>query len=173
MVSLTRSAGVAPAGERRGVREPCSRFFGGGSASTPSLRTDGTRLYVGDNFGKLIALNADCSDAWELDLGAKIFGSIAVSSDNDELYASSNQGVFKVIDEGDPGVLQWSAALDVFEIPPDPQFAGFQNRNLNLVGLGANGLFVQAGAGGNAGPTNVGIAQLDRDAGDPVLRRGQ
>jgi hypothetical protein len=132
------------------------------------LRTDGTRLYVGDNFGKLIALNPDCTDAWELDLGTQIFGSIAVSSDNGELYASSGAGVFKVVDEGDQGVLQWSAPLDVFEIPPPLQAAGFVNLNLNLVGIGANGLFVQAGAGVVAGttlPVTVGIAQLDRDSG--------
>lgn len=151
------------------VVEACSRFFEGGSASTPTLRTDGTRLYVGDDFGRLIALNPDCSDAWELDLGTQIFGSIAASSDNGEVYASSAAGIFKVIDEGDQGVLQWSAPLDVFEIPPPLQAAGFRNLNLNLVGIGANGLFVQAGAGVLAGttalPITVGIAQLDRDTG--------
>jgi hypothetical protein len=160
---------LVPNGSGYQVVEACSRFFEGGSASTPALRTDGTRLYVGDNFGKLIALNPDCSDAWELDLGRQIFGSIAVSSDNGELYASSANGVFKVVDEGDQGVLQWSAPLDVFEIPPPLQAAGFVNLNLNLVGIGANGLFVQAGAGVVAGttvlPVTVGIAQLDRDTG--------
>jgi outer membrane protein assembly factor BamB len=150
------------------VAEACSRFFDGGSASTPALRTDGTRLYLGDNFGKLIALNPDCSDAWQLDLGTQILGSIAVSSDNGEVYASSATGVFQVVDEGDHGVLRWSAPLDVFEIPPSLQAAGFANLNLNLVGIGANGLFVQAGAGlatDTALPVNVGIAHLDRDTG--------
>jgi outer membrane protein assembly factor BamB len=160
---------LVPNGSGYQVVEACSRFFEGGSASTPALRTDGTRLYVGDNFGKLIALNPDCSDAWELDLGRQIFGSIAVSSDNGELYASSANGVFKVVDEGDQGVLQWSAPLDVFEIPPPLQAAGFVNLNLNLVGIGANGLFVQAGAGLPSGttvlPVTVGIAHLDRDTG--------
>jgi outer membrane protein assembly factor BamB len=160
---------LVPNGSGYQVVEACSRFFEGGSASTPALRTDGTRLYLGDNFGKLIALNPDCSDAWELDLGRQIFGSIAVSSDNGELYASSADGVFKVVDEGDQGVLQWSAPLDVFEIPPPLQAAGFVNLNLNLVGIGANGLFVQAAAGLPTStlvlPVTVGIAHLDRDTG--------
>lgn len=153
--------------------EVCHRSFAGGSAATPDVTKDGSRLYVADNFGKLIAVNAaDCSTVWELQLASQIFGSVATSSDNREIYAANALGVFKVVDEGDHARLAWTANLDVYNIPPALQSAGFRPLNLLLTGAGANGVFVHLGAGRLLSPTSplslpvrTGIAHLDRDTG--------
>ena len=146
------------------IVEACHRSFAGGSASTPTLRADGTRIYLGDNFGKLLAIDDSCNDVWEVDLGSQIFGSVAVSADNREVYASTQLGISKVTDEGAVGALVWTANLDVFDLAP-----GQQNLNMNLVAIGANGLAFQAGAGvilNNVSiPSLVGVGALDRDTG--------
>jgi outer membrane protein assembly factor BamB len=146
------------------VVEACHRSFVGGSATTPALRTDGTRVYVGDNAGKLLALARDCSLLWEVDLGSQIYGSIAVASDKAEIYASTQEGIAKVIDADTSGTFVWLADLDVFNLA-----SGARNLNLNLVAIGANGLGFQAGAGailnGVALPNPVGAGVLDRETG--------
>ena len=148
----------------RMIVEACHRSFAGGSASTPTLRADGTRVYLGDNFGKLLAIDDSCNDVWEIDLGSQILGSVAVSVDNHEVYAATQLGISKVIDEGTVGTLAWTADLDVFDLAP-----GQQNLNMNLVTIGANGLAFQAGAGvilnNVAIPSLVGVGLLDRDTG--------
>ena len=146
------------------IAEACHRSFTGGSASTPTLSADGTRVYVGDNFGALIAVEADCQDAWSLNVGAQIFGSVSVPADKREVYASTQQGIVKVVDAGASGTLLWSANLDVFDLAP-----GQSNLNMNLVATAENGLAFQAGAGvvlnGTALPSIVGTGILDRDTG--------
>ena len=63
------------------LAEVCHRSFPGGSASTPTLGWDGTRVYLGDAVGALIAIDADdCSVAWSVPLDAQIFGSVAAAS---------------------------------------------------------------------------------------------
>lgn len=146
------------------VVEACHRPLVGGSATTPALRSDGTRVYVGDNAGKLLALDRDCSLLWELDLGSQIYGSIAVASDKAEIYASTQEGIAKVLDADTSGTLVWLADLDVFNLA-----SGARNLNLNLIAIGANGLGFQAGAGsilnGVALPNPVGAGVLDRETG--------
>ena len=61
-------------------RRSCHRSFSGGSASTPALRRDGSRVYVGDNIGNLIAIDSACNDAWSIPVGGQITGSIGVAS---------------------------------------------------------------------------------------------
>jgi outer membrane protein assembly factor BamB len=149
--------------------EVCRKTFAGGSASTPALNPDGTRVYFGDNFGTLIAIDQDCNDAWTLDVGDQIFGSIGVSSDNDELYASFDGGIVQVIDEGSQGVLNWRQEFDLFTsnvLPP----AAVTTRNLNLVGIGANGAYFLAGGSlvtgvGEPLVVTTGVGVLDRDTG--------
>jgi hypothetical protein len=80
---------LVPSGAGHDIVEVCHRSFAGGTASTPTLSADGSRIYLGDNFGKLLAIKDDCSDAWELDLGAQIFGSVSVPGENHEIFASS------------------------------------------------------------------------------------
>lgn len=151
--------------------EVCHRSFSGGSASTPTLGQDGTRVYLGDNVGALIAINADdCSDAWEVPLDSQIFGSVTAASDGREIYAASAAGVFQVIDEGTGGRRGWTAMLDLYDVPPD--LASMSGINLLLTGAGANGLLIHAGVGartpeGQSLPVRTGIAHIDRLTGAP------
>ena len=77
-------------GARWALEEVCQRNFTGGSASTPTLGANGTRVYLGDDVGALIAIDAEtCGDAWEVPLDSQIFGSVAASSDGREIYAAT------------------------------------------------------------------------------------
>jgi outer membrane protein assembly factor BamB len=149
-------------GDKHDIVEVCHASFEGGSASTPALRTDGTRGYVADNVGKLIAIDtADCSKVWEVDVGKQIRGSVGVSSDNNEIYAATRAGIFQVIDQGDAGVVNWMSDLDAFDLPPE-----MIPMNMTVVSVGANAVSFQIGAG--FPPDRVvteGIAQLDRETG--------
>jgi outer membrane protein assembly factor BamB len=147
------------------VHELFHTSFVGGSASSPALNADGTRVYVGDNMGHLIAVDSnDGSKIWELDVGAQIYGSVGVASDNGELYASTAQAVVKVIDTGAAGDEVWRTTADGYT-----PGIGQSNYNLNLAGIGANGIFVHAGAGPIMGttplPLSLGVGLLDRETG--------
>lgn len=146
------------------MQEVCHRSFSGGSASTPTISADGSRVYLGDNTSLLLAIDPDCNDLWSVDVGAQIFGSVAASSDRREIYTSTGLGITKVIDHGSSGSVAWTANLDVFDLAP-----GQQNLNMNLVAIAANGLAFQAGAGvvlnGTALPSIVGTGVLDRETG--------
>ena len=152
---------LVPAGPLWTVAEMCHRSFVGGSASTPALRRDGSRVYVGDNIGNLIAIDSACSDAWSIPVGGQITGSIGVASDNGEMYASTATTIHQVIDGGTTAAIKWSADLDVFDLG-----AGQVVFNQNLAGIGANGIAFQAGAGIVAGASRLtlttGMGILDR-----------
>lgn len=152
------------------LAEICHRSFEGGSASTPTLGQNNTRVYLGDEVGGLLAVKAeDCSDAWSVPLNAQIFGSVAASSDGKEIYAASADGIFQVFDDGAAGRRGWTAALDLYDLPPD--LAGYGGMNLLLAGAGANGLLIHTGVGIRAGtqalPVRTGIAHVDRVTGQP------
>src|SRR5262249_45107217 len=155
---------VVPDGAGWTLAEVCHRNFSGGSASTPTLGQNGTRVYLGDNAGTLIAIDAnDCSEAWSVPLDSQIFGSVAVASDDHEVYAGSAAGIFQVFDEGDHGRRGWTAAVDLYDIPPD--LSTYGGMNLLLAGVGANGLLIQAGVGlrgAQALPVRTGLAHVDR-----------
>jgi outer membrane protein assembly factor BamB len=143
------------------VVEACHRYFAGGSASTPALRADGTRIYVGDNEGKLIAVDSTCNDLWTLEIGAQIVASVGVASDNEELYVATKQNIIQVIDLGSSAVVGWTADLDVWNLP-----SGHETTNLNLVSIGANAVSFQAGAGTSENlPRTTGVGVLDRATG--------
>jgi hypothetical protein len=151
-------------GPRYDAVEACHRSFSGGSASTPALRTDGTRAYVGDAVGNLIAVDNGCNDAWTLNIGAKIIGSVGVPSDNGELYAATMDDIIQVIDQGASGIVGWTANLDVYDTT-------LTQYNMNLVSIGANAVSFQAGAGtvtasGSNLPLAVGVGILDRATGE-------
>jgi len=156
---------LVPSGGGYDVVEVCHRSFAGGSASTPTLTADGARIYLGDNFGKLLAVRDDCSDAWEVDLGSQIFGSVVVSVDRSEIYASTVQGITKVVDRGGSGEVAWQFLPDVFENLGPSQ----TNFNINLTTAGANGLVFQAGVGyvlaGTPLTVTLGVGVLDRETG--------
>jgi hypothetical protein len=161
---------VVRAGSGWTLAEVCHRNFEGGSASTPTLAQNGTRVYLGDDAGALIAIDAaDCTQAWSVPLDSQIFGSIAASSDGHELYAASAGGIFQVFDDGTGGRRGWTAALDLYDVPPD--LSGYGGMNLLLTGVGANGLLIQAGVGIRTGtqalPVRTGIVHVDRSTGAP------
>lgn len=148
--------------------EICHRNFSGGSASTPTLGQDGTRVYLGDDAGALIAIEAeDCGEAWAVPLDAQIFGSVAASSDGREVYAASANGIFQVFDDGATGRRGWQASLDLYDVPA--ALTGYAGMNLLLTGVGANGLFIHTGVGLTSGttrlPVRTGIAHVDRQTG--------
>ena len=142
----------------------CSQSFPGGSASTPTLRADGQRIYLGDSGQTLLAMDTGCQTVWQLDVGGQIVGSVAVSQDNDEIYVSTGLSVIRVQDEGATAREVWRASMDMFRLRPG-QRAG----NLNLAGVGANGVMIQVGGGialrGQLLPLTVGVALLDRATG--------
>jgi hypothetical protein len=159
---------VSSGGSDYTIVEGCHQFFDGGTASTPGLRADGQRIYMGDAKGNLIAIDDSCNEVWRLDIGTQIVGSVAVSSDNGELYLPTLTDVIKVEDKGTHAEKIWRAPLDAYR-------PGFMQKNFNImtVTVGANGILVQVGSGfvieesGNTIPLplKVGMALLDRETG--------
>jgi len=147
----------------------CRRDFVGGSASTPGISADGSRVYVADNEGNILAIDHDCNVVWTLDVGSQITGSIAVASDNGELYASTQVDLIKVVDQGASGSIAWTADLSVY----NPNSQNFSNFSTLLAGIAANGVSFMAGVGSPPGgvsantglPIKVGYGVLDRDTG--------
>jgi hypothetical protein len=143
------------------VQEACHRYFAGGSASTPALRGDGGRIYIADNLNSLIAVDTSCTEQWTLDIGEQVIASVAVASDNDELYVPSIGAIRQVIDQGGSATVAWTATPEVFDL-------GFFEKagNVNLVSIGANGVSFQYGAGRDeSAPSQVGVGILDRETG--------
>jgi outer membrane protein assembly factor BamB len=139
--------------------------FEGGSACTPTLNADGTRVYVGDNLGSLIAVDASNGlKIWERSVGQQIIGSVSVTADNKEIYAATGQAIIKVIDMGTVSKEIWRSTLDMYK-----PGIGQSNFNLSIVGAGANGIFFHGGAGyvlnGISLPLRVGIGLVDRETG--------
>jgi hypothetical protein len=155
---------LVPNGGGYDVVEACHRPFVGGSASTPALPRDGSRVYVGDNVGNLLAIDTSCNDIWTLPVGGQITGSVGVAADNREVYASTMTSIHRVIDQGTSASIAWTANPDVFDLA-----AGQLTFNQNLVGIGANGIAFQAGAGIPFGtrPLTIttGMGLLDRETG--------
>lgn len=146
-------------------QEQCHAYFAGGSASSPTLSADGQRVYIGDSYRSVLALNTQCQTVWSLDVGSQVVGSLAVSQDNHEIYAATGMSVIKLIDEGARGRQEWKATMDMFNTKV-AQTSG----NLNLAGVGANGVMIHVGAGyalkGQLLPLSMGVALLDRDTGN-------
>lgn len=160
---------VTRAGASATLSIGCTRTFAGGSASTPAMLPDASRAYFGDNDGRLIALDANCGQAWSLDVGGQIVGAIAVSSDNHELYAATQTEIVKVVDAGDHGVVAWHANLDAYV----SENGDHRSYNLLLASIGSNGVGVSIGAGLPPGtlaevalPVAVGYGVLDRETGE-------
>jgi hypothetical protein len=150
------------------VSQHCYTSFAGGSATTPGVQADGSRSYIGDNNGNLIAVDADCNVPWTLPMGSQITGSVAVASDNDELYISTATDIVQVIDNGASASVGWTASIDV----TDPDQANQDDFNMLLAGVGANGVSFMAGGGIPPGvfaniafPMVLGYGLLDRETG--------
>jgi hypothetical protein len=139
--------------------------FQGGTGSTPALSADGRRVYVSDNDGHVIALDAELNELWRVNVGEPLVGSITVASDNNEIYAVTANDVFQLIDQGDSGVISWVAELNGFD--------GYANVDVQSNGLTAtvtaNGVVVMIGGGkevfGRTIMLHVGMGLLDRETG--------
>ncbi len=159
---------LVPNGPLYDVVVVCMVTYDGGSASTPGVRTDGTRIYFGDNEGNLIALDSSCNELWSLDLGSQITGSVTVATDNGEIYASTVDDIFQVLDEGVSASLGWTAEIEAYlEAGP-----GRDNYNMLLASAAANGIGFMAGVGTPPGqlatvalPIKIGYGVLDRVTG--------
>ena len=140
--------------------------FVGGTGSTPSISEDGSRVYVSDNLGDIIALDGQLEELWRHDLGEPAAASIAVSPDNHELYAVTRKDVFKLIDRGDSASQEWVATLDAF--------AGYSDVDVEFQALTptitANGIAISVGGGQSINDRglmlHVGVGLLDRVTGE-------
>ena len=145
------------------VEVGCMAIFEGTSATTPSLRTDGTKIYIGNDAGQLVAYGSECEEVWSINVEAH--ASVAVSTEMNEIYAGSST-ITKIIDVGNSAEIAWQAQLG------EP--LGFLGSNISMIGpsLGINGLYVQLASGFPHLPlSHVGIGILDRETG--VLRSFQ
>ena len=139
--------------------------FQGGTGSTPALSADGSRVYVSDNDGHVIALDAELNELWRVNVGEPLVGSITVAADNNEIYAVTANDVFQLIDQGVSGTISWVAELNGFD--------GYANVDVQSNGLTAtvtaNGVVVMIGGGkkvfGRTIMLHVGMGLLDRETG--------
>lgn len=139
--------------------------FEGGTGSTPTISEDGSRIFVSDNLGNVIALTPELDTIWQFDLLSPAAASIAVSPDNSEVYAVTRTDVYQLIDQGDSAILGWRATLDAFEDDPDIEIE-FQALTPTIT---ANGVAISIGGGSRVGDAEimlkVGIGLLDRNTG--------
>lgn len=140
--------------------------FQGGTGSTPALSADGSRVYVSDNVGHVIALDSELKELWRLDVEEPLVGSISVASDNHELYAVTRNDVIKLVDNGDSGAREWTAKLNGFD-----GYANVDKQSNSLTAtITANGVVVGIGGGKTLLGFNlmlhVGMGLLDRETGE-------
>jgi outer membrane protein assembly factor BamB len=138
----------------------------GGTSSTPAISADGKRVYVGDAFDSIYAIDtSNAEQIWKINLGAKVNGSLVVSSDNGEIYANIREQIVKVIDRGDHAEKIWSTKMDMYD-------TGTLQQNFKSLGaeIGANGLIFTGAAGIIAGkmklPSKLGAGFIDRETGE-------
>ncbi len=138
----------------------------GGTASTPTIRADGKRIYVADAFDTVYAIDAATGDrVWSINVGSKVTGSLAVSADNGEVYANTRTAIHKLVDRGDRAERVWTANLDMYD-------AGLFQENMKALGaeIAANGIAFTGAAGVVAGkqkfPLKLGAGLIDRETGE-------
>ena len=140
--------------------------FDGGTGSTPSVSEDGSRVFVSDNLGNVIALDSQLNELWRFNVGEPLAASVAVSPDNNELFAVTRQDVFKLTDNGSSATLDWTATFNAFPDDPDIEIE-FQALTPTIT---ANGIAVSVGGGreimGRALMLKVGVGILDRETGE-------
>jgi hypothetical protein len=192
-----------------GFRQKCVVPFKGGTASTPTLRADGKRIYTADAVGRALAYDtSDCALIWSVDLRpfrlptdqypSQIDGSLSLSSVGGEIYASTGDTLFKIVETGDTANVAWRADIAsifrgdelVAAAKPlvDALKAQFNDAppisyafvNFNLAATAENGVMIQAAAGplvrlksGDSDfpilfPLAMSMTLLDRQTGKPI-----
>lgn len=81
------------------------RDFVGGTAATPTLSLDGKVVYTADSVDKVLAIDAASGESvWEFATGSgQVVGSLAVSREGNEIYASTGSDIIKLLDMGNCG----------------------------------------------------------------------
>jgi outer membrane protein assembly factor BamB len=150
--------------EKYEIKIVAENAFEGGSAASPALSADGTRIYTADNFGNVLAYDRDLNELWQINVNKQVVASISVASDNNEIYAVTLYDIIKIIDEGNSAREEWRADLNMY-----PNRLGQRNLNLLTATIAPNGIAVQVGAGYVKGalpmPLTVGVGLLDRATG--------
>lgn len=145
------------------------RDFEGGSGTSPTLGPDGNRVYVGDNFGKVLAIDTKKGDLiWEVDVKNQVFASITASTDNGELFCATNNAIIKVVDRGNTGEIAW-----ISDLMAAPHFVPTPGKTklVNLLNgsVGVNGVAVHMALAldipGQSLPVLTGVGLLDRNTG--------
>ncbi|MBV1882764.1 MAG: hypothetical protein KUG82_14085 [Pseudomonadales bacterium] len=135
--------------------------FEGGTGSTPSISADSSRVLVSDSNNNVIALDAQLNELWRLDVGDQVAASVAISPDNNEIYAVTKADIIKIIDHGTYAELVWKADLDAYE--------NADEFNALTPTITANGIVVSIGAGmihdGKQAMLSVGMGLIDRETG--------
>ncbi len=136
--------------------------FEGGTGSTPTISPNSDRVMVSDDNGNVIALDKDLNELWRINVGAQVAASLAVATNNNEVYAVNKFDIYKIIDKGDSAEIAWRADLDAYP--------GYHNFNALTPTITANGLAVSVGGGRRIGDNQimhrVGAGLLDRETGE-------
>ena len=158
-------------GERRwAINNSSTQRLAGGGA--PLMLNDPDQvgqqiIYLGV-YDRAVAVRQNGEVTWDVDTGLveptlgpeNIPASIAVSSENGDLYAVSLANIYKLRDLGDSAELIWEATLDVF---PEP--GPYRNFNMTTATIVSNGIAVTVGAGLTDGnftlPLKFGVGLLD------------
>jgi hypothetical protein len=143
-----------------------ARFdFEGGTGATPSISNDGKWVFASDENGNLIALDSELNEVWRINVGSQIAASVAVSSDNNELYAITARSIHKIINKGSSAEIAWNANLSMYP--------GFNTINALTAVITANGIAVSLGATPSfAGDVPLlidnGFGLLDKNTGEVI-----
>jgi outer membrane protein assembly factor BamB len=114
-----RAMRITPGPAPRLVEEWVNDSLPGGSAASPDLSADGTRLYLTDNHGTLHALDAATGRSlWTLPIGYESGGSVSLSPDGLIMPAGGRDApLLAIADRGTHGEILWkNAGLNNFGI---------------------------------------------------------
>jgi len=112
----------------------------GGSASSPTLSADGSRVYVTDNVDSVHALDAETGESiWKFAFGARAGGSVSISPDGVIMAAGGDLQAIR--DAGDHAELLW-------------KWEGVANRGIATQAAGDRAVATVAAGGRDADPAS-------------------
>ncbi|WP_232840072.1 MULTISPECIES: outer membrane protein assembly factor BamB family protein [Nocardia] len=120
------------------VQEWRANVLSGGSGTSPAVSPDGATIYVGDNSGRLIAVDAaDGRTRWVRSLGFAPRGGISVSSDGLVIPAGDDGYLLALRDKGDASEIAWERKDLALRGTP-VQTAGDTGYTVAAIGAGLN-----------------------------------